>query len=152
MRRFTNGDMKRRAIIFAISVIPLFAAPAEAEILGGVLTKDMVSRTPPQTLIATVDDGQRRVCYYRVSKNDEGVASYVIGMFDMCPSRIPFVDPNQPAPPSASLSDSSIRNGMRACTYVQGAGRWTFNLPLSSYCPLAAGMAAQTAKAAKLKK
>lgn len=132
--------------VLAGAAIALSGAPALAQKPADDSTVTLTANGPVGALVKVYVDGQRRVCFYRSGPISESPRSLTVGELDQCPAKLPFFDPNFPAPASANLEASSVDRGERHCSYSQGAGHWTFVLSMSDYCPLAAGMAAEMAE------
>ena len=113
------------AYLLAI-LLALPAAPASAQDLAGELVQ-----------------GSERICYYppRAAGTPERV--YRVRSTQRCPRTLPFANSQAAPPPYASLEASSVSEGNRVCTYRQGAGRWSYQLPTAVRCPMTAGMIAQ---------
>jgi hypothetical protein len=136
-------------LALACGLVALSSCPALSQRLVDDSAITSSRNGPVGGLVQAYVDGQKRVCFYRSGTTDERLQSIVISELEACPVKLPFFDPNSPAPASASLDASSVDGGKRYCTYAQGVGHWTFAVSLSDYCPLAAGMAAQLAERAR---
>jgi hypothetical protein len=81
----------------------------------------------------------QRICEYE--RVDPGTPNErEVGVGETCPAYARRLMTSLPAPPTARLRSTEIREGVRICTYRQLSGEWSFEMPLSARCPSNAGM------------
>ena len=155
LRRDYKGDSPDMAVVghrrrsfdsgpdWADSAPPVIYGKCMKSIVGSVVAV-LVTMTPFGAAAQPTPervDGLRRVCTYRSGPLSTQVREYEVAIGEDCPAVYPAFDDKRPTPSTARFQSAQTRQGMRFCTYAQGAGRWTYRLPETKTCPLSAGMA-----------
>ena len=100
--------------------------------------------TSPLAASELVDDtgtiGLKRACTYASGDDLTQTTTFLVGLGESCPTRMPRTTSALRPPPTARLTKTEIVNRQRVCTFSQGGTDWTVPVSIDRPCPISAGM------------